>query len=79
MRSCMQSGVHRRIMTGLPEWCDEAALLHWVQDANEPPSWAEAHRRLQQVGRRSRVSHPSEAQGRFEIHEPRTEAGVAFK
>jgi len=39
------------------------------RDANEPPSWAEAHRRLQKEGRRSRVSRPSEAQLRFEIRE----------
>jgi hypothetical protein len=79
MRSFMRSGVHRRIMARLAEWCDEAALAHWVQDANEPPSWPEAYRRLQQEGRRSRVSHPSEAQRRFEIREPRTSTGLAFK
>ena len=79
MRSFMQSGVHRRVMARLPEWCDEAALVHWVQDAEEPPSWAEAHRRLQGEGRRSRVSHPSEAHRRFEIREPRTSAGRVFK
>lgn len=28
MRSFMQSGVHRRIMARLPEWCDEAAVAH---------------------------------------------------
>jgi hypothetical protein len=61
MRSFMRSGVHRRIMARLPEWCDEAALAHGVQDANEPPSWPEAHRRLQQEGRRSRVNHPTKA------------------
>src|SRR5215813_4896915 len=48
MRSFMQSGVHRRIMARLPEWCNEAALAHWVQEASEPPSWPEAYRRLQQ-------------------------------
>ena len=79
MRSFMQSGVHRRIVARLPEWCDEAALVHWVQDGEEPPCWAEAYRRLQQLGRRSRVNHPTEAQHRFEIREPRTSAGVAFK
>jgi hypothetical protein len=72
MRSFMQSGVHRRVMARLPEWCDEAALIQWVQDRDEPPSWTEAHRRLQQEGRRSRVSQPSEAQRRFEIRDPRT-------
>ena len=79
MRSFMQSGVHRRIMAWLPEWCDEAAVVHWVQDTNEPPSWPEAYRRLQKEGRRSRVSHPTEAQRRFEIREPRMGGGVAFK
>jgi hypothetical protein len=58
MQSFMQSGVHRRIMARLPEWCDEAAVVHWVQEANEPPSWPEAYRRLKQDGRRSRVNHP---------------------
>jgi quinol monooxygenase YgiN len=72
MRSFMQSGVHRRIMARLPEWCDETAMVHWVQDTNEPPSWPDAYRRLKQEGRRSWVSHPSEAQRRFEIPEPRT-------
>ena len=71
MRSFMQSGVHRHVMARLPEWCDEAALVHWVQDENEPPSWPEAHRRLQREGRRSRVIYPTEAQRRFEIREPR--------
>jgi Domain of unknown function (DUF3291) len=74
MRSFMQSGVHRRVMARLPEWCNEAALVHWVQDDKEPPSWAEAHRRLETEGRRSRVNHPTAAQRRFEIREPRTSA-----
>ena len=78
-RSFMRSGVHRRIMARLPEWCDEAALAHWVQDDNEPPSWAEAHRRLQQEGRRSRVNHPSDAHRRFEIREPRKSSGLVFR
>src|SRR5207245_3925477 len=75
MRFFMQSGVHRRIMARLPEWCDEAAVVHWVQQTNEPPSWPEAHRRLQGEGRRSRVNHPSEAHRRFEILGPRTSGG----
>jgi hypothetical protein len=79
MRSFMRSGVHRRIMARLPEWCDEAALVHWVQDGEAAPSWAEAHRRLQEEGRRSRVNHPTEAQRQFEIREPRTGGAAAFK
>jgi hypothetical protein len=40
MRSFMLSGVHRLIMARLPEWCDEAAVAHWLQDDLEPPSLA---------------------------------------
>src|SRR5215467_14065014 len=67
MRGFMQSGVHRQIMARLPEWCDEAALVHWVHDVKERQSWPEAYRRLQAEGRRSRVSHPSDAQRRFDV------------
>jgi hypothetical protein len=37
MRFFMQSGVCRRIMAPSRSG-DEAALVHWVQDANETPS-----------------------------------------
>jgi hypothetical protein len=50
-----------------------------VQEAVEPPSWQEAHRRLQQEGRRSRVERPSEAHRGFEIPAPRTTAELRFK
>lgn len=79
MRSFMQTGVHRRVMVRLPEWCDEAAVAHWVQDAHRQPSWPAAYRRLQQEGRRSRVNHPSEAQRVFEIRAPRRSAGLALE
>jgi hypothetical protein len=32
MRSFMPSGVDRRVMAQLAEWCDEATVVHWVQD-----------------------------------------------
>jgi hypothetical protein len=79
MRSFMRSGAHSRVMARLPEWCDEAALVRWAQDGSEPPSWSEAHRRLQGEGRRSRVNRPTEAQRRFEIPEPQKSAGWALK
>jgi len=79
MRSFMLSGAHRGGMPRLVEWCDEAAVAHWTQDAREPPSWPESHRRLQQQGRRSKVNHPSGAQLRFEIPEPRTTSGSELK
>jgi len=60
MKAYMLSGVHRGVMRRLLEWCDEAALVHWVQESQQPPDWAEAHRQLQEVGRTSKVNYPSE-------------------
>jgi hypothetical protein len=71
MRAFMGADPHRKAMPHLISWCNEAAIAHWQQDSVEPPSWPEAHRRLQQEGRRSRVAYPSEAQTRFEIPSPR--------
>jgi hypothetical protein len=79
MRAFMLAGVHRRVMPRLLEWCDEAAVTHWNQDAFEPPSWPECHRRLQEEGRPSKVNHPSQAQLRFEIPAPPTTTELRFK
>ena len=70
MRAYMVSGAHRRGMPRLLEWCDEASVVHWTQNVTEPPPWEEAHRRMQQDGRRSKVNHPSGAHKRFEIPAP---------
>ena len=70
MRNFMLSGAHREAMPHLLEWCDEASLVHWLQESEEPPVWAEAHRRLKQQGRLSKVNHPSVAHTRFEIPPP---------
>jgi len=70
MRSFMVSGVHKTVMPRLLEWCDEASVVHWNQDLREPPSWPEAHRRMQKDGRRSKVRNPSDAQRRFDIPAP---------
>ena len=70
MKCFMLSGVHRQVMPSLLEWCDEASVIDWVQDLLEPPSWEEAHRRMQHDGRSSKVNHPSEAHRRFEIPAP---------
>lgn len=75
LRSFMTTGAHAKVMPHLSEWCDEAAVVHWNQDLPTAPSWLEAHRRLQQEGRRSRVSHPSPAQQLFEIPEPKVSSG----
>jgi hypothetical protein len=77
MRAFMVAGAHRATMPRLFEWCDEASLVDWQQESAEPPSWPEAHRRLLQEGRRSRVNHPSEAQQRYDIPAPRVSGAAS--
>jgi hypothetical protein len=34
MRAFMLAPAHRRVMPKLLQWCDEAAVTHWLQDPN---------------------------------------------
>jgi heme-degrading monooxygenase HmoA len=71
MKRFMLSGAHRRAMTKLPNWCDEAALVHWTQDSIDLPTWQDACARLQRDGRPSRVNYPSQAHSAHRFPEPR--------
>jgi hypothetical protein len=79
MRAFMFAPAHRAVMPKLLQWCDEAAVGHWLQETLEPPSWQEVHRRLQSEGRASKVDHPSAAQLRFEFLPPKTSWQLTFK
>ena len=68
MRAFVLSGLHKRAMPKLMEWCDEAAVVHWDQSTAELPSWSEAHRRMVQEGRQSKVRYPSRPQTRQAHH-----------
>ncbi len=70
MKAFMLAKPHGPTMRRLLEWCDEAALVHWTQAPVELPSWEEAHKRLQQEGRRSKVNHPSADHVAFVIQVP---------
>lgn len=67
MKAFMLAEPHRTAMRKLLEWCDEAALVHWTQPGSELPEWTEAHRRLVQEGRASKVNHPSPAHSSYSI------------
>ena len=70
MKQFIISGSHGKAMRKLPEWCDEAAVVHWTQDTAELPTWREAYERLKKDGRRSKVNHPSAAHNAYEFPEP---------
>ena len=71
MKAFMLSGPHRKSMPKLMEWCDEASVGHWLQETADLPDWKEAHRRMVEEGRMSKVKHPSAAQEAKQISGPR--------
>lgn len=71
MRGFRGFGAHARVMSRLPEWCNEAAYGHWVETADSIPTWDEAHERLVAEGRLSRVEHPSENHSKRQFARPR--------
>ena len=53
------AGAHRAAMPKLLHWCDEASVVHWMQESNAVPAWSEGHERMVKEGRPSKVNHPS--------------------
>jgi quinol monooxygenase YgiN len=70
MRAYRNSAAHKKAMPKLLEWCDEASVGHWEQASGELPDWREAHRRMVETGRLSKVNHPSERQRAGEMPPP---------
>ena len=62
MQSYTRSGAHRAVLPRLQQWCDEASVVHWEQEAESLPDWPEALAQMRAAGRITRVRHPSEAQ-----------------
>lgn len=72
MRRYMTSGAHKSAMPGLLRWCDEASVAHWEQEDSTLPSWEEADRRMREIGRPSKVNHPSPDHASLSYRKPRT-------
>jgi hypothetical protein len=70
MRKYRGEGAHLQVMGKLANWCDEASVAHWQQDGMVLLSPEEAHRRMVESGRRSRVNHPSADQSTNHIAPP---------
>jgi Domain of unknown function (DUF3291) len=71
MRSFMMAGSHRRAMPKLLDWCDEASVTHWEQENSDLPDWNQAHRKMVERGRPSKVRFPSTDHVARRIPEPR--------
>lgn len=61
MRAFLRGSPHREAMPKLAQWCDEASVGHWPQEAAHFPAWDAATRLMQEHGHLSRVLNPSKA------------------
>jgi heme-degrading monooxygenase HmoA len=59
MFSFRNSRAHAAAGKMLDKWCDEASVVHWETEEDQLPSWNEAHRRMTEGGRLSRIALPS--------------------
>jgi heme-degrading monooxygenase HmoA len=70
MKAYRTGGAHRKAMPQLLDWCDEAAVVHWIQQSAEIPMWPEAHQHMLEKGKLSKVIHPSPVQASQQIPAP---------
>jgi hypothetical protein len=70
MNAYRTGGAHREAMPKLLNWCNEAAVVHWIQESSEIPSWHAAQQHMAKEGKPSKVNHPSSAQVSNHISEP---------
>lgn len=59
MKHFRNNGPHQVAMRNLPEWCSEAAYVHWEQQGNTLPGWLPAYQKLLTEGRLTKVRQPS--------------------
>jgi hypothetical protein len=71
MRAFRDSGAHRAVMPKLLGWCDEASVAHWPDETSELPDWRDAHARMIEEGRASKVRFPSLNQKELRFPAPR--------
>ncbi len=69
--SFRNSGAHLRAMPKLFNWCDEAAYGHWEQKNSDLLDWLEAHQKICEIGKLSKVKYPSKAHQKREFRIPR--------
>ena len=61
MNAFVGSEPHRRTMSRLDDWCDEATFVDWEQAGAELPDWQAGHQRLIASGHVASLTHGTDA------------------
>jgi hypothetical protein len=62
MKTFRNGDAHRKAMQKLPDWCDEAAYMHWMQEETVLPDWNTIHEKIVSEGKLTKVRKPSKRQ-----------------
>jgi len=79
MRRFMRTGAHKTAMPHLLNWCDEPSVAHWEQEDSTLPGWADAARRMRELGRASKVLSPSPRHAGLAFPDPKASAGSMIR
>ncbi len=78
LQTYLTTAAHRAAMPHLAQWCDEACVVRWEQEAAALPSWPEADRRMRDSGRTARVRSPSPLHATLSYRPPRFAGAAAI-
>ncbi|MBD2015664.1 antibiotic biosynthesis monooxygenase [Microcoleus sp. FACHB-53] len=79
MKMYRNSGAHRSVMPRIQDWCDEASVVHWLQENRTLPNWDEVHRRMVAEGFPTRLAHASPAHLQRDIPKPSSSKGLVLR
>ncbi len=79
MRAYMMGGLHRTAMPHLANWCDEAAVVHWHNDAATLPTWPDAAQHMRETGRPSNLRFPGPQHASLNFASPRLSRGAKIR
>lgn len=72
MQMVRKKGAHKQVMPKIQDWCDESAFVHWRQETEEIPSFAEVHQKMMTEGIFTQLSQPSSAHLHKQIPAPKS-------
>jgi hypothetical protein len=62
MKFFRNSNPHKGAMRKLPNWCDEGAYVHWMQEDKVIPGWDFLYKKLMTEGKLTKIKYPSARQ-----------------
>jgi len=70
MLAFRNSRAHTAVARMVYKWCDEASVVHWTTKEHQLPGWKEAHRRMTESGKLTRLMFQTDDHKAHRFREP---------